>query len=370
MISKIIVHITNAHIADDPRIFSRHCSSLSKYGHEVVYIGPFGNIRNIVNGVRIIGLNASKSRIHRYFVINLKIFIEVIRLKPRLVEFHDPDLVFLALIFRLFNIKVIGNLHEDIANQVLNKDWLSNFSKFLLHKALSFGYPKLIKIACNGIVSATHSINKPYKNNNSTICRNFPSNFFISDKDVTSKKYIANNGKLKLVYVGVIEKRRGIDEMIAISKSTLVSSITFVGKFSPPSLESEVRLNTKGNNKINIIGEVPHKEVFKYITNNDVGICFLEDNPAYAESIPTKIFEYAAFGLPVIANNFDSISSLNNQSQFGILLDRIDYHLVENALLEILNNYDKYSKSSIASSNLFSWGNEEGKYLKMINNVL
>jgi glycosyltransferase involved in cell wall biosynthesis len=365
-----IIHITNAHSACDPRIFSRHCLSLSKYEYDVIYIGPFGNYRKIINGVRVIGLEAPNSRLKRYSVLNLKILIETIKLKPIVVEFHDPDLVIMAFIFRLLNIKVIGNLHEDISTQVLNKYWLSKFSRLFLHKVLKFLYPKLIKMACNGIVCATQSISTPYRDKNSTICRNFPSKSFIPNGYHVSKKTIASKRKLSLVYIGVIEKKRGIDEMICISKSNLVSTITLVGKFSPTSLEGEVKSRIKENKKINIIGEVEYDEVYKYITKNDVGICFLDDNPAYAESVPTKIFEYASLGLPVIANNFDSISSLNTQSKFGILLDRIDYNSIENALLEILEDYEKYSESSLISGNLFSWKNEESKYLRIINSVL
>ena len=371
MKDKKIIHITNAHAVDDPRVFGRHALTLVDSGYNVSFIGPFDKGDRFNKGVRVIGLGQYRTRWRRYTTLNIQILIKILKLRPDIIEFHDPDLVFLVIIPKMLGIKVIGNLHEDIASQVLNKYWIQKDLRLFLNKFLERFYPKLIKIVCNGVVCATSSIGKSYSEANMAVCRNFPSSEFVKDEYALKKRILNPEKKaLHLVYVGVLEKRRGLDDMIKISESKLVSKLTLVGKFSPAGLEGQIRRKLSDDSKIEIVGEVRHEEVYKFIANSDVGVCFLERNKAYSESIPTKIFEYAYLGLPVIANNFSSIAELNHESRFGILLDQINQKSVEKALLEILQNYQSYADSSFKSRKIFSWNNEKNKYLEIIENVL
>ena len=363
-----IIHITNAHSVDDPRIFSRHCTSLVNHGFDVIYIGPFGIINKLHQGVKVIGVKKTKSRLVRFTVVNYRIFIQIIKLRPNVVEFHDPDLVLLASFLRVIGIKVVGNIHEDIVLQVLNKYWIAKIFRLALHKLLGFFYPKFVNVICNGIVCATDGISRNFQQKNNIVCRNFTTKNFFYKQNTLSRDI--NPKKLNLVYVGVIEERRGLDIMLEISKSNLVSSLTLVGKFSPVDLRAEVESLVTVNNKINIVGEVPYQEVASYIEKSDVGICFLENNPAYSESLPTKIFEYASLGLPTITNNFKYISDLNNIKRFAILVDDINSNSIEDAFKKIIEKYSFYSTSSIEASKFFSWNNEESKYIDLINNVV
>ena len=362
-----IVHISNAHASNDPRIFERHCTSLANNGFEVLYLGPFGFINEINQGVKIVGIGKTQSRFVRFTYINFKILTQIFRLKPDVVEFHDPDLVLLAGFLKFFGFKIIGNIHEDISLQVLNKYWIPKIFRKLLHKFFSFFYPILINLVCDATVCATDGISEKFKNNNNIVTRNFPTkNFFNGCK--IPKKIIKE--KLNLIYVGVVEDRRGLDIMLKISRSKLVSKLTLVGKFSPKSLKKKIQQDEKNNKKLKIIGEVPYGKVPEFIKKNDVGICLLENNRAYSESIPTKIFEYSSLGLPTISNNFKYISDLNNKNSFAILIDEINIKSVENALERIINKYYFYSSSCLEASKLLNWNNEESKYLDLMKKIV
>lgn len=363
-----ILHITNAHASNDPRIFERHCTSLANNGFDISYLGPFGNINEINQGVKIVGIRKTKSRFIRFTYINFKILTQILKLKPNIVEFHDPDLLLLAAILKIFGFKIIGNIHEDISLQVLNKYWIPKILRNLLHKFFSFFYPIFVNLVCDATVSATDGISKKFKKKNNIVTRNFPTkNFFYGNEN--SKKNLIKK-KLNLIYVGVVEERRGLDIMLKISKSRLVSKLTLVGKFSPESLKTKVEFNEKQNKKLKIIGEVPYKKVPQYIKQNDVGICLIENNLAYSESIPTKIFEYASLGLPTISNNFKYIYDLNNKKTFAILIDEVNINSIDNALKRVIDKYNFYSSSSLDATKLFNWSNEESKYLDLIKKIV
>jgi len=56
-------------------------------------------------------------------------------------------------------------------------------------------------------------------------------------------------------------------------------------------------------NEVEFIDEVPFHEVPKFIRQSDIGLCILPPIRAYIVSSPTKVLEYLAQGIPVVANS-------------------------------------------------------------------
>jgi glycosyltransferase involved in cell wall biosynthesis len=364
-----IFHITNAHAHDDPRVFGRHCLSLVSKGYDVSFVGPFDICSTVIQGVKINSIKKSRTRMGRFTITNFKLIKEVVKSKPDLVEFHDPDFILWVLPLKLLGFKVIANIHEDIASQILNKYWLPPILRRTASLLLRLTFPIVVNILCNGRVCATDKIGSIFKKKNTTICRNFPTNSFAVSRTMLPEQSL-HRDQLSLVYVGVLEERRGLDIMLQLSDSLLVSSLRLVGKFSPKNLENKVRSFASQNQKIQVVGEVPHEDIRNHIDICDIGLCFLEENPAYVESLPTKIFEYLVRGKPVIANNYPALRELYKEKEFGILVNNTDQSTIEKALIDILHNYDKYSNLSLKAAKVFSWENEEEKYLELIENVI
>lgn len=66
-------------------------------------------------------------------------------------------------------------------------------------------------------------------------------------------------------------------------------------------------------------------------------------NNAYCA--PNKIYEYSAFGKPIIGNDIPGLRVLNEFS-FGILVDEYDVHSIMAAIIELGANYEQYSTYS------------------------
>jgi glycosyltransferase involved in cell wall biosynthesis len=84
------------------------------------------------------------------------------------------------------------------------------------------------------------------------------------------------------------------------------------------------------------VGKVHASEVEDYLYGSDVGLSFVKASYATASRSPTKIPEYLACGLPVVANaGVGDVDSQLNRDQVGVLIESLDPLGYEKALTEL-----------------------------------
>ncbi|MGB5363750.1 MAG: glycosyltransferase, partial [Aureibaculum sp.] len=91
--------------------------------------------------------------------------------------------------------------------------------------------------------------------------------------------------------------------------------------------------------------------------------------------MPIKIFEYMAFGLPIIGSNFGHIKEYIEEDNCGIIINSLDSIEISNAMIELLTDrkkYDLYSNNGRkATLKKYRWDFEFdrliGYYTKLLN---
>lgn len=103
---------------------------------------------------------------------------------------------------------------------------------------------------------------------------------------------------------------------------------------------------------------VPNKYV-RMINNYDVGIIF--NNPYYdvnigEMSLPKKLFEYAAKGLPILAFGTDQIKIFVEHYNIGATFNELSIESFNGALYKVRENYGMYSENAINMVRvLYNW---------------
>ena len=357
-----IAHITSTHAFDDPRIFHRHCLSLSRSGYSTY----FTNVKKaFYKNFNLVTIPPNRNRFSRFTINNFYLLKKIQNIKPQIIEYHDPDLLFLAILLKLLGYKVIANIHENLSDQILNKYWIPKYIRVLLSYFLKLLFPFLTDLFSDGRVCATDYIKKFHKNKNTISTLNFPTIDFLQEKE-NSKR---SNKKLSVIYVGVLEKKRGIDYWDNFLKLERVSEIHLVGKFSPTELEEQYRSKFNNIERVHIYGQRNYSEIKKYIDQCDIGICLIESNQAYYNSLPTKIFEYLARHKPVITNRFPELVKVLENKNCCVFIEDVEREL-QMAIENIFHNYDYFSKNARIASHDLNWMSQEKKYLKLINEIV
>jgi hypothetical protein len=134
--------------------------------------------------------------------------------------------------------------------------------------------------------------------------------------------------KINLLFSGTIATSTGIFEAINLTEQLHQNDdrihLTIVGYCALPSTREKVREAVKGKPWISLKGLeqlVPHQEVLSEIRTADFGIIYYPPSPHTEGSIPTKVYEYMSYRLPILTWQNQSFSLWVIQTKAGLLAD-------------------------------------------------
>lgn len=301
-----ICHISTVHNKFDDRIFYKECVSLANAGFDVSFIVQ-SEKNEIIDKVNIIALPYCKNRRKRILALPFIAFYKTIKTKAKIVHFHDPELILIAIFLKLLGKKVIYDVHELVYHQIRDKEWLSNKT---IKKIISFSYKfteKLSIILFNKIILAENGYLNYFQNNYSKylgkiiFIRNFPVLGLINKTSRSNRE----KSTTVLLYAGGLTKIRGIKEVIdSLVEIDFPVELWLLGKFDSNDYEQEC-MKSAGWEKVKNLGFIKHEEVYSYIFLCDIGISMLYPLQNYLTSLPVKAFEYMACEKPIIMSDFD-----------------------------------------------------------------
>ncbi|USQ76096.1 glycosyltransferase family 4 protein [Ornithinimicrobium cryptoxanthini] len=287
---------------------------MARVGHTVAFVGNAHDIDLPFTGVTLHTIQR-RGRLGRLTLGSLEAVRLALTTNPEIVHLHDPELTWSIIPLRLKGIKVVYDAHEDLPQQVLSKEYLNRWMRPLG----SWAAHVIVKLASASdiIVAATETIATRFPSDKTVVVRNFPI-LRASDAE-TSMKYRTN----AVGYVGVMGATRGTKEMVEAFAhpdfpSTWKAIIAGIG--SPENFLGTLRLSD-GWNKVDYRGFVSADDARDLLKECKVGIVTLRRTPAYLDSLPTKMFEYFAAGIPAVASDFPLWRSIIEEYDCGILVN-------------------------------------------------
>jgi glycosyltransferase involved in cell wall biosynthesis len=155
----------------------------------------------------------------------------------------------------------------------------------------------------------------------------------IEAEDLRDQGTVTVNDKLKFVYLGRYERRKGIEEWHQVIESQTKQSVNaefhFIGDI-PDSL----RLSGQNIFYHGVVKE--KKQIFALLDQMDVLV-----TPSFSEGMPNVILEGMARGLAVIATNVGAVSEMVNDEVGVLIHDISELNLELNKSLSYLLKLDK-----------------------------
>jgi len=358
--------LTSAHPAFDTRIFYKEIKTLVNSGNNVTLIAQHDK-NEIVDGVKIIALPKPENRIERFFKLDYLTYKKALQQKADVYHFHDPELLpWILRLKRKTGVKIIYDVHEDVAKQILSKYWIPKIFRRLI--AYTFDkYEKCIAKKIDYIITATPNIKNNFKHNNVIDIKNYP---IIIDFE-NAKNEEQKKTHTELIYVGGLSRVRGIKETIQSLKYINPKhniKLKLIGSFSNKKFEEEIK-NMSEWREINFLGFLLQKEAYKHMRGADAGIiCFLPE-PNHINAIPNKMFEYMTNELPIIASNFPLWKKIIEENNCGICVDPLDPKKIAKAIEYLIEHQNEAKKMGEngrkAVLEKYNWENESKKLLNI-----
>jgi glycosyltransferase involved in cell wall biosynthesis len=167
-----------------------------------------------------------------------------------------------------------------------------------------------------------------------------------SDRDEEQKVY-------DLIYCGMLTEARGafniLESIDLVREKHPAIKLLLLGRIDPPSLKdgmfSYIRENQLEDN-VEIKGQVPFQQVGTYYRKSRIGLILWNPLANLKIKMPIKLFEYMAFGLPVIGSDFGHIREYIDREKCGLTVDPGDAEAVAKAIGGLLAEGIRYQQMS------------------------
>lgn len=367
-----IVHVSSAHPRHDTRIFVKQCQSLAAAGHQVDLVVADGQGEQVQAGITIHDVGRSSGRIGRMLGAAWRVVRLARALKADVYILHDPELLPLALLLKAFRFervpKVVFDSHEDVPVQIMAKPYLPK----ALRAAVAACYGLLQSLVCrrlDGVLAATEVIRDKFLpiQANAIAIHNFPS------LDEFSQAVQVPNAQSEVCYIGGISNIRGAVEMVqALSLLPGTVRLNLAGPAPDSELAQQLK-NLPGWRQVNDLGLQNRQGVQSTLERSVAGLVVLHPTANYLESLPVKMFEYMAAGLPVIASNFPLWKPIVSGLGCGLCVDPMDPHSIAFAIEQLVQNPERAremgQRGRQAVLHTYNWGVEEQKLLRFVQQL-
>lgn len=363
-----IRHLTSVHRVEDTRILRRECRGLVRSGQDVALIVGHPPTEP-VDGVRIIGVGGPRNRLDRMTRVAWRVLRAARRERADVCHLHDPELIWVGLLLKLMGHRVVYDAHEDVQLQIMHKFWIPIWARRLLSLGAA-GAVKLAGAVFDGIVTATPSIAEHFPAGKTVVVQNFPHAEIAQAANGTpieARKYAFS-------YAGQLTAVQGIREIMTVA-SGLPDGMTGVvaGWFDNGEVEREVR-GSAGWQRVDYLGELTHDDAVAVMRDSRCGVVVDHPISNYLDSYSTKMFEYMACGIPVVASNFPLWTRLVGDADCGITVDPLDPTAPAAAVRRLLDDPGEAARlgenGRRAILDRFNWEHEFAKLAALYPRIL
>ena len=318
---------------------TNHISSLEHYltkmGHKVKVIAPsskevaiFGDRFIPVGKPRPVPSSGSIARVTISLRLAPRIKAILDEEKFDIIHLHEPLCPMLCTtVLRLSQTANVGTFHAYGAigyslvkplNTILLKRW---FRK--LHGKIAVSKP------------AMELVNKHFPGDYTVIPNGVDLDCFSSGVSPIDE---FGDGKINILFVGRLEKRKGLDYLLEahkhIKQEIPNSRLIVVGPGTRLRNKYEKRVARNGLKDVVFVGCVSHDELPRYYNTADI-VCA----PATGkESFGIVLLEAMALGKPVVASNIDGYASIMTHGAEGLLVPPKDEKALAQALLSLMES--------------------------------
>lgn len=306
-----VVVCTIVHHPADARIYHRQIKALLDAGHEVDYLAPVST-KDIISEqasplLHVTPLPRAAGRRRLGALLAARKQLTRHASAADVVLLHDPEL--LLALPRVKRGATVWDVHEDTAAALRTKPWLPRPLRpptaMAVHAAERIAERRMhLILAERGYVSR---FRKPHPVvPNTTYVPAAPAGY---------------DGQRRVVYVGHLSPDRGVAEMVSLAALLRPHGIA-VHLIGPADARARalIEASARADGGVHWHGFVPNDEAMRLVDGALTGLSLLQDEPNFRHSLPTKVVEYMARGVPVVSTPLPAARELVERYDCGFVV--------------------------------------------------
>ena len=288
-----------------------------------------------------------------------------------LYHLHDPELMPIAWYLKLRGRIVVLDFHENTPQRLLYRRWVGPIMRYPMF-CFVYILEYITAQAVDIVVAATPVIAKRFPTRKTIVVRNYPIIHELARIDATPYE----RRPAHLAYVGGLTDIRGAREMVRameLIRCTSDARLKLAGNIGPQTLLTELA-SQEGWKHVDALGYLQRAEVSDLLNNVRCGLVVLQPTLNYIDTIPTKLLEYMAVGIPFVASDFGPWRKLAGGHQAGIFVNPLDTNEIAQAIERILSHpqeaQEMGERGRAAANKYFNWQREYETLSSSYNQLL
>ena len=308
-----------------------------------------------------------KTEVWFYMEYNIRLFLFLLFKKADVLLANDLDTLLPNFLISKLKCKpIVYDSHEMFCEgpELQGRYFVQSVWRFIEKTIL----PRL-KHTYTVSQSIADAYNKRY-NNNFLLIRNIPK----LEQESRQVEQLNFNGKKIILYQGVMNPGRGLEEMI-VAMPFIENAILLIIGFgkAEDNLKELVRKLNLENNVI-FYGKVPFQDLFTYTKQADIGLLLERSlGLSFTYALPNKLFDYIHAGLPIIASSLVEVKRIMNKYNIGEIVEDYSPESLAKKLNEMLSNSEKrevWKENMQKAKQELNWENEQKKLIEIYSQFL
>lgn len=284
-----VLACTVVHHPEDARILHRQIRALVDAGHEVVYAAPFSaygvqprewvtpvDLPRAVGRRRAAAIRTAREQLAR------------VADGAAVVLLHDPELL-VSIAGQLRRLPpVVWDVHEDTGAALAMKSWLPAALRPVARTAVR-GMERVAERRLHLLLAEEGYVDR--------FRRRHP----VVPNVTTVPAVVPPTGDDRVVYLGWLSRARGALDLLDLARRLAPEGVRteLIGPCDSATRPLLVEAVAAG--LVSWDGFVPNDEALARVDGALAGLSLLHDQPNYRHSMPTKVVEYMARGVPVVS---------------------------------------------------------------------
>ena len=178
-----------------------------------------------------------------------------------------------------------------------------------------------------------------------------------------------------ILYIGHVMSGRGVDQLIAAMADVPGAHLVLLGADAQAKSVESLATRTGLADRVHPLQRVDARDVIDYAADGSIGVSpILPTCLNYRYSLPNKLFQYMAAGIPVVASNFDQVRVVVEGTGAGRVVDPCDPQAIALALCELLDDpvalAEAGHRARAAIENQYNWGVASAELLRLYERVM
>ncbi|MGC2297386.1 MAG: glycosyltransferase [Acidobacteriaceae bacterium] len=238
--------------------------------------------------------------------------------KADLIHFHDIDLLPFMVPLSAFK-RVIYDVHENYADEMLKREWIPRALRRPLYHVVLLAHAGASRTIGNIVLVVPDQLAEFTAAKNIALIRNYASeeraleaadNYLSREPSVicTASQYPSNGSWLLL----------DIAERLLVRAPNV--SVLLVDRFMNNSFRNQIlrSVEQRALTNIRLLPNVAPTRIIEHLNRATIGIIPALNLPKNFKALPTKLFEYMAAGIPVVASGHPHVAPVLEDAACGV----------------------------------------------------